>query len=127
MVQGVHVQRRCRGGAGGAEEVQGRCRGCSGGAAAVQATCTICTSASIISGAGRCRRCRHTSVAESGSRRHISVVHKILLCVVILGVLVWDSVLGPQDLLALLLRRSLKVLVYLGLPDGIPSAPDREN
>ena len=33
---------------------KGRCR-------AVQGGCTICTSASIISGAGRCRRCRHTS------------------------------------------------------------------
>ena len=44
-VQGV--QRRCRGGVGGAGRVQGRC--------------TVCTSASIISGAGRCRGCRHTS------------------------------------------------------------------
>ena len=52
-------------------EVQGWCRGCRGGASGagvvqvvqvgVLATCTVGTSASIISGAGRCRGCRHTS------------------------------------------------------------------
>ena len=52
--------RGCRGGAGGAGMVQGRCRWCRGG---VQATCTVCTSASIVSGAGRCRGCRHTSAS----------------------------------------------------------------
>ena len=42
----------------------------------------------------------------------------------ILGV--WESVLGPHDLLALLLQRSPKVLVDFGLPGGIPSVPDRD-
>ena len=53
--------RGCRGGPGAVQAVQERCRGGAGGAGTVQATCTICTSASIISGARRCRRCRHTS------------------------------------------------------------------
>ena len=57
----AEVQGWCRG-AGVAEAVQGRCREGAGGAAlGVQATCTVCTSTSIISGAGRCRGCRHTS------------------------------------------------------------------
>ena len=38
----------------------------------MQATCTVCTSVSIISGAVRCRRCRHTlgtkAQVKSGSR-----------------------------------------------------------
>ena len=42
-------------------EVQGRCRAVQGRCREVQGCCTICTSASTISGAGRCRRCRHTS------------------------------------------------------------------
>ena len=50
--------RGCRGGAGAVQVVQERCRGCRDGAG--YQSCTICTSASIISGAGRCRRCRHT-------------------------------------------------------------------
>ena len=53
--------RRCRGGAGAVQVVQERCRGGAGGAGTVQATCTVYTSTSIISGAGRCRGCRHTS------------------------------------------------------------------
>ena len=57
----AEVQGWCRGCRGGAGAVQERCRGGAGGAGEVQATCTICTSASIISGAGRCRRCRHTT------------------------------------------------------------------
>ena len=54
----AEVQGWCRGRRGGAGTVQvvrERCRGGAGGAGTVQATCT---SASIISGAGRCR---HTS------------------------------------------------------------------
>ena len=57
-VQGWY--RGCRGGAGAVQVVQvvqGRCRWCRGGAGYL----SVCTSASIISGAGRCRGCRHTS------------------------------------------------------------------
>ena len=60
------MQGRCRGGAGAVQVVRERCRGGAGGAGTVQATCTICTSASIISDAGRCRRCRHTSGVSRG-------------------------------------------------------------
>ena len=48
------VQGRVQGGAG-------RCREVQGGAGAVQGGAGACTTASIISGAGRCRGCRHTS------------------------------------------------------------------
>ena len=57
----AEVQGWCRGGAGAVQVVQGGCRRGAGGAGGVQATCTVCTSASIISGAGRCRGSRHTS------------------------------------------------------------------
>ena len=91
---------RCRGGAGGAEAVQGRCRWCregAGGAGGVQATCTVCTSASIISGAGRCRGYRHTSAHtkviihvavtsdQTGNRRNVDDLWArvgVLVCVV---------------------------------------------
>ena len=62
---------RCRGGAGAVQGVQEGCREVQGGAGAVQGGhgaeggCTICTSASIISGARRCRRCRYTSGFDS--------------------------------------------------------------
>ena len=60
-VQGWCRDPECRGGAGAVQVVQGGYRGGSGGAGGMQATCTVCTSASIISGEGRCRGCRHTS------------------------------------------------------------------
>ena len=56
-VWGAESARHCA--CRGAGAVQGRCREVQGGAGAVQGGaggCTICTSASIISGAGRCRR-----------------------------------------------------------------------
>ena len=53
----AEVQGQCRECTG----VQGRCRVVPGRCREVQGGCTICTSASILSGAGRCRRCMHTS------------------------------------------------------------------
>ena len=41
------------------------------GAGAVQAACTICTATSSISGAGRCRGCRHTSTLKCTQINHI--------------------------------------------------------
>ena len=60
------------GGVDGAGAVQERCRGGARGAGAVQAACTICTATatSIISGAGRCRGCRHTSEFISNEPHH---------------------------------------------------------
>ena len=66
----AEVQGRCREVQGGAGAVQGGARAVQGGAGRCRGGCTICTSASIISGAGRCRRCRHTSEHHKLSSEH---------------------------------------------------------
>ena len=65
LVQGVQgVCRECRGVQGCAGRVQAATHGVlasvQGGVQKVQVPCTPCTDGSIISGAGECRRCRHT-------------------------------------------------------------------
>ena len=62
-MQGVQEEcRRCAGSAGGVQAAtHGVLASVQGGVQKVQVPCTPCTDGSIISGAGECRECRHTS------------------------------------------------------------------
>ena len=58
--------RRCAGSAGGVQAAtHGVLASVQGGVQKVQVPCTPCTDGSIISGAGECRECKHTSVTNN--------------------------------------------------------------